>query len=111
MGKRMRKKRRAACNGLHRGSRFALIRKDADFRKVQPSPFGGNGSSSVVCYPRFSMRVTVGSNDGSASLTREPSHSDMAKTIILVLVRANAMLAECEIGLRTRLWLCASLVR
>jgi hypothetical protein len=51
----MRKKRMAACNGLHRGSRFALIRKDADFRKVQPSLCGGSGSGSVVCYPRFSM--------------------------------------------------------
>jgi hypothetical protein len=30
-------KRMAACNGLHRGSRFALIRKGADFRVVQLS--------------------------------------------------------------------------
>jgi hypothetical protein len=36
------------------------------------------------------MRVTVGSDDGSASSSRESSNTDMAKTIILVLVRANA---------------------
>ena len=28
----------ACCNGLHRGSNFALTRKGADFREVRLSP-------------------------------------------------------------------------
>ena len=37
VGMRTRKKRTTACNGSHRGSKFALTRKGADFRVVQLS--------------------------------------------------------------------------
>jgi hypothetical protein len=62
-GKRMRRKRTASCNGLHRGSNFALTRKGADFRVVQLSQArvrdSIEGSMRETGKRRFSVLVPV----------------------------------------------------
>jgi len=59
----MRRKRTASCNGLHRGSNFALTRKGADFRVVQLSQArvrdSIEGSMRETGKRRFSVLVPV----------------------------------------------------
>src|ERR1017187_2917289 len=80
------KKRTAACNRRHRGSRFAPARKRAHFHAVQSSLDGCKSSESPegmhlslrgymrprrINFEEESMKKII-SNDGSAS-SREPS--------------------------------------
>jgi hypothetical protein len=60
----MRRKQTASCNGLHRGSSFALTRKGADFRAVQLSQArvrvsSIEGSLREAGKRRFSVLVPV----------------------------------------------------
>jgi hypothetical protein len=92
----MRRKRTASCNGLHRGSNFALTRKGADFRVVQLSQArvrdSIEGSLRETGKRRFSVLVpeTEWINDA---------------------MFAKGLWSLARPALARRLMLCASLVR
>ena len=96
VGMRTRKKRMAACNGSHKGSKFALIRKGADFRVVQLSQArvrdSIEGSLREAGKRRFSVLVPV----------REWINDAMF---------AKDLWSSARPALARRLMLCASLVR